>query len=629
MSQDLAAAWDGFQTSLDAAGETVANDFLNFAMGLSESIEGIPESLLDQYNDMLAAQDGLVAILDAAGNSAEKQFLNLAIGLSDALSSTGESVLVSLSDLARALGNAMDGVNPWLQVFEFVSGTDPSLGGLINAVQGGFGAAEQTYSPLILDLDGDGVETLGQQSIIHFDHDKNGFSELTGWVGKDDGLLVLDRNGNGQIDDGGELFGNNTILANGSLASNGYKALMELDANQDGSIDISDSAYSTLRVWKDGNSDGAVDDGELMTLEQAGVESISTGYSSRPAHFDDFGNWVPNNPDDIDIYGNEHRQIGSFTKVGGSSGNTADVWFNVDMARTVDKDLITISAEIEALPEVAGFGNVHGLRQAMQRDTSGELKTLVSQLENETDFDVQYQLTSQILYHWAGVQGEDPNSRGIYLAGEALKLYTLEKFVGKEFVLLENVSSDTEGPIGAAVVRDTFSQLAFWAYSQIMTQTHFKPLLDSISLTANSDGSIGWGMSGVSDSLHSRYDTDPVEGMRYAALFVATLQSVIGSETNPVLDALRAEGNPNGTGFDLFLANLGPNVDYLGNNSSPISGSGDDVLFGLWGDDSLNGGAGDDQLFGDVGNDLLMGGQGDDQLYGHIGNDRLIGEEGN
>jgi hypothetical protein len=73
-----------------------------------------------------------------------------------------------------------------------------------------FELAENTISPLILDLDGDGVETLGQNFYIQFDHDKNGFAERTGWVGADDGLLVLDRNGNGQIDNGSELFGNNS-----------------------------------------------------------------------------------------------------------------------------------------------------------------------------------------------------------------------------------------------------------------------------------------------------------------------------------------------------------------------------------------------------------------------------------
>ncbi|HDG1679467.1 TPA: hypothetical protein PFE09_004369, partial [Kluyvera ascorbata] len=62
-------------------------------------------------------------------------------------------------------------------------------------------------SPIILDLDRDGIETLAKQAGIFFDHDGNHFAENTGWVSADDGLLVIDKDGNGKIDSGNELFG--------------------------------------------------------------------------------------------------------------------------------------------------------------------------------------------------------------------------------------------------------------------------------------------------------------------------------------------------------------------------------------------------------------------------------------
>jgi hypothetical protein len=136
-----------------------------------------------------------------------------------------------------------------------------------------FMAESIRWSPLILDLDGDGVETLGQNFYIQFDHDKNGFAERSGWVGADDGLLVLDRNGNGQIDNGSELFGNNS--GSGPGWANGFAALAEFDSNRDGRIDASDSAFASLRVWKDANSNGLTDAGELLTLQVAGVGSMS------------------------------------------------------------------------------------------------------------------------------------------------------------------------------------------------------------------------------------------------------------------------------------------------------------------------------------------------------------------
>ena len=69
-----------------------------------------------------------------------------------------------------------------------------------------------TPSPIILDLNGDGVTTVNVDEGVYFDHGGDRFAEKTGWVSSEDALLTWDRNGNGIIDDGGELFGDNTEL---------------------------------------------------------------------------------------------------------------------------------------------------------------------------------------------------------------------------------------------------------------------------------------------------------------------------------------------------------------------------------------------------------------------------------
>ena len=83
--------------------------------------------------------------------------------------------------------------------------------------------------PLVLDLDNDGIETIGIGStVVVFDHNADGIRTGTGWVKSDDGFLVLDRNDNGMIDSGRELFGVDTIKSNGALAINGFDALSGL-----------------------------------------------------------------------------------------------------------------------------------------------------------------------------------------------------------------------------------------------------------------------------------------------------------------------------------------------------------------------------------------------------------------
>jgi len=128
--------------------------------------------------------------------------------------------------------------------------------------------------PLTLDLDGDGIElsplgTAGQTgaSTVFFDFDGDGFRERTGWVKADDGMLAIDLNGNGLIDNGGELFG--------QPARDGYEVLETYDTFADGVIDARDAAFARLRIWRDLDQDGITDAGELQTLAQAGIASIS------------------------------------------------------------------------------------------------------------------------------------------------------------------------------------------------------------------------------------------------------------------------------------------------------------------------------------------------------------------
>src|SRR5699024_4774217 len=93
-------------------------------------------------------------------------------------------------------------------------------------------------SAVVIDFDGDGLDML-PFGAAHFDLNGDWLDEKTTWPGPDDGFLAMDRNGNGRIDDGTELFGNRTPLACGGKTKDGRAALATLDGNGDGVIDTS------------------------------------------------------------------------------------------------------------------------------------------------------------------------------------------------------------------------------------------------------------------------------------------------------------------------------------------------------------------------------------------------------
>jgi hypothetical protein len=136
-----------------------------------------------------------------------------------------------------------------------------------------------TFSPVVLNLGGRAmIATVPPtESRTWFDLDANGIVERTGWITGDSALLARDRNGNGRIDDGSELFGEATPVL-GRAAVNGYEALAELDENRDGILDRRDRAFSELLVWKDINGDGASQVHELRPVDALGITAIDTRY---------------------------------------------------------------------------------------------------------------------------------------------------------------------------------------------------------------------------------------------------------------------------------------------------------------------------------------------------------------
>ena len=201
-------------------------------------------------------------------------------------------------------------------------------------VEDGFDEAEgqiqrRYFDPLILDLDGDGIELTSVNDLtVRFDIDGDGFREKTGWVKSDDGLLVYDRNNDGYINDISELFGNPTI--------SGFTELQELDSNNDGQITAADNNFADLQVWRDLDQDGYSDVQELFTLQEYSIIRI-----------DAVGNSVT-----IVKEGNLINETASFEFADGTQYQVANVLFNIDQQNSYYDPYSTFNSKITITQEI-------------------------------------------------------------------------------------------------------------------------------------------------------------------------------------------------------------------------------------------------------------------------------------
>lgn len=435
---------------------------------------------------------------------------------------------------------------------------------------GSFNLGTICVNPIVLDLDGDGVE-LSIGNGVAFDVDNDGYLENSTWAAADDGFLVIDLDADGSIS---EIGGDGIIDQAAELAfavwvaadATDLQALAEatdvdgnliFDSNGDGVLDASDNVWVSMKVFQDLDQDGQVDEAELRTLDDWNISQINLSY--------DDGSGFEETDDNITIIGNTLHGLGSFVRDGevveGGVGDVALSYTDPGWRR---------------VETATGY--------QLEFESGVDWRFWDAEGQDAADFDLAAE-------DYAGAYGDLRDNK--LDASGSVEAVIIDGGAGNDSIVGGAGGDLLSGGDGADTIDGGAGDDIVFADAE-----------DDVSV-GNVQGGLGY------DQLVMAED---------AALSVSDL-SAIGFESinaGNVDDLL--VGLDDETGY--YLAGNGGN-DTLG------AAGGNDVLSGGEGDDSLSGASGADLLSGGTGNDLLDAGDGSDTLAGGAGNDTLLGGEGN
>lgn len=270
------------------------------------------------------------------------------------------------------------------------------------------GSLGTVHDPIILDLNGDGVKTTAVNNGSFFDYSNDGFAETTAWADSNDGVLVVDSNSDGVIS-GSEILT--------------HTALETYDTNSDGVINSNDTNFSNLKILK-GN-------GLLESLTDASVASINIATTATNAN---------------DANGNTQIASGTYINTSGTTLGYGEYNLQTQPTYSISTNWVDVSSTIEALPDMAGYGKVDSLHQAMAKDTSGTLTSLVQNFVAEANDANRWGIVDSILGVWSGTDSVRDNIMGPY--ANTQHLAALQKFMGKEYVSLYDMSTSPTILIG-------------------------------------------------------------------------------------------------------------------------------------------------------------------------------------
>ena len=427
-----------------------------------------------------------------------------------------------------------------------------------------------TAWPLILDLDGDGVEVSFGNG-VSFDIDDDGYREEISWAAADDGFLVIDLDADGNMSAGG---GDGDITRGRELAFalwsdadlTDLQALAEavdeddnliFDTNGDGLLNASDDVWASMKVWQDGDQDGEVDDGELQHLEDHGITEIVLSY--------DDGSAFEDSDDDIEVFGNTLHGLASFVQHGelveGAVGDISLEYSVHGWRRTETTDGLSFDLEVGDGDSDWHAGSTDGNDDVVLRD--GDFNTASGNAADNV-LDARGLDGESVLN---GAEGSD----------------TIHGGAGADLIAGGAGADQVHGGAGSDII--------------------FGDLMDDIAGGAINGGS-GY------DMLIMEEDA----GLQVSDLATIGFEAVQAGNIDDLLI---------GTSDD-----VGYNLSGAGGNDELRSAGGSDVLNGGDGDDILDAGRGADRLYGGDGDNILDAGIGNDLLEAGDGNSTLTGGAG-
>jgi hypothetical protein len=422
----------------------------------------------------------------------------------------GRALMDAWRDLGKFSNHLLNTVSP------LPDATPRTLPNYIQSVRNGF-ALGMALDPVVLDLSGSGAFSGPlYASQTYFDLQGTGFQIRTSWADPRAGLLVRP-NADGSVTGIQNLFGNAT--------TSGFTMLKAWDVNADGVLNAKDgAAFTSLKIWQDANGNGIADAGELRSLAQWNIVSLS----------------LKTSPAQINQYGNAITETAVFTRGDGTVGKAADVWLQTDPLDSRYVGSYTLNPAALLLPNLRGYGRLPDLYVAMSQDDT--LLQMVRGLANTplagaATFDAQVR---GILYRWAGVDKVDPKSRGAYV--DARDLMVLEKVNGQPYVA-PNGGANPMASAPGKVLEENFANFLAAAKARLLAQGPLASSLPGVAFRYATDQLTGEGVGSFAPAvtaLAKAAPTDHAAAVAYWKSLGSFLTSLAGdlNVSQPQIDSV-------------------------------------------------------------------------------------------